>query len=44
MSLLKIREERKRLGVGVKRGAKTITLTVLLIIVLFLIVYLNRTA
>lgn len=44
MSLLKIREERKRLGVGVKRGPKTISLIALLVVVILLIVYLNRVA
>jgi hypothetical protein len=42
MSLLKIREERKRLGAGVKRGPKTIVLLLLLIVVLILMVYLGR--
>ncbi len=42
MSLLKIREERRRLGAGVKRGARTIVLVVLLLLVLILIVYLGR--
>lgn len=42
MSLLKIREERKKLGAGVKRGPKTIVLILLLILVLMLIMYLDR--
>ena len=42
MSLHKIREERKALGAGVKRGPRTIILMVLLAVVLMLIVYLGR--
>ncbi len=42
MSLLKIREERKRLGGAVKRGPKTIVLVLLLVVVLVLIAYLGR--
>ncbi len=42
MSLYKIREERKKLGSGVKRGARPITLVILLILVLLLITYLDR--
>ncbi len=42
MSLLKIREERKKLGAGVKRGPKTIILMLLLVLVLALMVYLGR--
>ena len=42
MSLLKIREERKQLGAGVKRGARTKVLVFLLIVVIVLIVYLGR--
>ncbi len=42
MSLLKIREERKRLGGAVKRGPKTIVLVLLLVVVLVLIAWLGR--
>ncbi len=42
MSLLKIREERKRLGGAVKRGPKTIVLVLLLVVVLALIAWLGR--
>ncbi|WP_420634701.1 hypothetical protein [Candidatus Palauibacter sp.] len=42
MSLLKIREERKKLGVAVKRGPKTLILLVLLALVLMLMAYLGR--
>lgn len=42
MSLLKVREERKKLGSGIKRGPRTIVLILLLIVVLVLIVYLGR--
>ncbi len=42
MSLFKIREERKKLGAGVKRGPRTIILVLLLILVLVLIWYLGR--
>lgn len=42
MSLIKIREERKKLGAGVKRGPRTVTLILLLALVLLLIVYLGR--
>lgn len=42
MSLMKIREERKKLGAGARRGPKTITLFLLLVVVLLLIVYLGR--
>lgn len=42
MSLFKIREERKKLGAGVKRGPRTIVLVLLLIVVLVLIWYLGR--
>lgn len=44
MSLMKIREERKKLGAGVRRGPKTLTLILLLVLVLLLIVYLGRIA
>jgi hypothetical protein len=44
MSLHKIREERKKLGLGAKRGPRTITLILLLILVLLLIAYLDRIA
>jgi len=40
MPLRKIREERKRLGVGVKRGPRTITLVLLLVVVFLLILWL----
>lgn len=40
----KIREERKRLGLGAKRGPRPVTLILLLIVVLLLIVYLDRIA
>lgn len=42
MSLHDIREERKKLGSGVKRGPRTITLILLLILVLLLIGYFDR--
>jgi len=42
MSLHKIREERKRLGSGVKRGPKSLTLVILLVLVILLMGYLNR--
>jgi hypothetical protein len=42
MSLHKIREERKKLGVAAKRGPRTLTLVALLILVVLLMVYLNR--
>ncbi len=42
MSLYKIREERKKLGVGAKRGARPLTLVILLILVFLLMGYLNR--
>jgi hypothetical protein len=42
MSLYKIREERKKLGSGAKRGPRTLTLVVLLILVVLLMWYLNR--
>jgi hypothetical protein len=42
MSLHKIREERKKLGVGAKRGPRTLTLIILLILVVLLMGYLNR--
>ncbi|MDP2471154.1 MAG: hypothetical protein Q8W46_09820 [Candidatus Palauibacterales bacterium] len=42
MSLHKIREERKKLGSGVKRGPRTLTLVILLILVFLLMGYLNR--
>lgn len=42
MSLLKVREQRKKLGADTKRGAKTITLLVLLIFVFFIMFYLER--
>lgn len=42
MSLLKIREDRKKLGSAVRRGPRTIVLVLLLVVVLLLIVYLGR--
>jgi|COG998Drversion2_1049125.scaffolds.fasta_scaffold93281_1 hypothetical protein len=42
MSLHKIREERKKLGSGAKRGPRTVTLVILLILVILLMGYLNR--
>ena len=42
MSLHKIREDRKKLGMGAKRGPRTLTLVVLLILVILLMGYLNR--
>ena len=42
MSLIKIREDRKKLGSAVKRGPKTIVLLVLLALVFMLMVYLGR--
>ena len=42
MSLYDIREERKKLGSGTKRGPRTIVLILLLIIVVMLIGYLDR--
>ena len=42
MPLRKIREERKRLGVGVRKGPRTITLIFLLIIILIVILALAR--
>ena len=42
MSLHKVREQRKKLGAGVKRAPRTITLVVLLVLVLLLMYYLGR--
>jgi hypothetical protein len=42
MPLNKIREERKRLGVGVRKGPRTITLILLFVVVVVLIVWLGR--
>ena len=42
MPLNKIREERKRLGVGVRKGPRTVTLILLLVVVVVLIVWLGR--
>lgn len=42
MSLLKIREERKKLGGAVKRGPRTLVLLILLALVLMLMAYLGR--
>jgi hypothetical protein len=44
MSLHRIREERKKLGLGAKRGPRPITLVLLLILVLLIMVYLDRFA
>ena len=42
MSLYDIREERKKLGSGPKRGPRTIVLILLLIIVVWRVGYLDR--
>ncbi|MDH3298632.1 MAG: hypothetical protein OEM23_07495 [Gemmatimonadota bacterium] len=42
MPLRKIREDRRRLGVGVRKGPRTLTLIFLLIIVIILISALAR--
>lgn len=42
MPLMKIREERKKLGAGVRRGPRTVTLVLLLVLVVLLIIYLGR--
>jgi hypothetical protein len=42
MSLREIREERKKLGVGVRRSMRTRTLVLLFIIVALLLLYLDR--
>ncbi len=42
MPLRKIREERKRLGVGVRKGPRTFTLVLLLVAVFLLILWLGR--
>ncbi|WP_420616682.1 hypothetical protein [Candidatus Palauibacter sp.] len=42
MSLIKIREERKKLGGAVKRGPRTLVLLILLALVLMLMAYLGR--
>ena len=42
MSLRDVREERKKLGSGVKRGPRTIVLVLLLLLVILLIGYLDR--
>ncbi len=42
MSLIKVREQRKKLGAGTKRGPKTITLLVLLVLVFLIMFYLGR--
>ncbi len=42
MSLIKIREERKKLGGAVKRGPRTVVLLILLALVLMLMAYLGR--
>ena len=41
MSLSRLREERKKLGAGVRHGPRTITLVLLLIVVLVAIFYLG---
>lgn len=40
MPLRKIREERKRLGVGVRKGLRTRTLVLLLVVIFLLILWL----
>lgn len=40
--LIRVREQRKKLGAGTKRGPKTITLIVLLVLVLLIMFYLGR--
>ncbi len=42
MSLHKIREDRKKLGSGVKRGPRTLVMVILLVLVILLMGYLNR--
>lgn len=42
MPLREIRDERKRLGSGVRRGPRTVTLILLLVLVVLLILYLGR--
>ncbi len=42
MPLRKIREQRRQLGVGVRKGPRTLTLILLLIIVIILIAALAR--
>jgi hypothetical protein len=42
MSLLKVLEERKQLGHGRKRGPRTLTMGLVLVIVVLLILYLDR--
>lgn len=42
MPLRKIREERKRLGVGKRKGPRTVTMVLLLAVVLLLIFWLGR--
>jgi hypothetical protein len=42
MPLRKIREERKRLGVGASKGPRTVTMVLLLAVVLLLILWLGR--
>lgn len=42
MPLRKIREERKALGSGVRRGPRTVTLLILLVLVFLLFLYLGR--
>ncbi len=44
MSLSKLREERKKLGAGVRSGPRTLTLVLLLIVVLVAIFYLGSVA
>jgi hypothetical protein len=41
MSLSRLREERKKLGAGVRRGPGTLTLVLLLIVVVVAIFYLG---
>lgn len=42
MPLRRIREERKRLGVGARKGPRTLTLVFLLVVVFLLILWLGR--
>jgi hypothetical protein len=42
MSLWKLRERRKKLGPGTRKGPRTATLVILFIVVLILIFYLGR--
>lgn len=42
MPLREIREQRKRLGVGERKGPRTVTMVLLLAVVLLLILWLGR--